>query len=248
MDPMTGEWGLIATGVAVGSEWVATTDGVYSLTDEEDPVLMDALTDEPIDNDGYADWEPRRLIGSLGARLLMVVTADIPDEPGFVNVGLALFDPNRGETLWVTPVLNEFGIPVTAFGSPDQSGFVMVGADGETGAIMGVEFYDSQGTRRDVGQLDELGTPVGWFDGTSMAFRPDSEEISIYDFADGSTRTFTVPSGLLDSVIAAVGDGRQIMAIDGRSLVITDLTTGSEVRTLAENCTIARIGEPGWGL
>jgi hypothetical protein len=38
------------------------------------------------------------------------------------------------------------------------------------------------------------------------------------------------------------------MAIDGRSLVITDLTTGSEVRTLAENCTIARIGEPGWGL
>jgi hypothetical protein len=96
--------------------------------------------------------------------------------------------------------------------------------------------------------LDELGTPVGWFDGTSMAFRPDSEEISIYDFADGSTRTFTVPSGLLDSVIAAVGDGRQIMAIDGRSLVITDLTTGSEVRTLAENCTIARIGEPGWGL
>ncbi|MCI0545473.1 MAG: hypothetical protein L0Z49_13700, partial [Actinobacteria bacterium] len=225
-----------------------TTEGIYTLIGEEDLVLTDALTEEALDHDGFQDWEPRRLIGSLGARLLIVVTVDIPDQPGFVNVGLALFDPTLAETIWVTPVLNEFGIPVTAFGAPDRSGFVLVGADSETGAVRGVEFYDSLGTLRDVGALSDLGTPVGWFDGTSMAFRPNSEQISIYDFADGSIRNFTVPGGLLDSLIAAVGDGRQIMAIDGRNLLITDLTTGSEVRTLAENCTIARIGEPGWGL
>jgi hypothetical protein len=139
-------------------------------------------------------------------------------------------------------------VPVSAFGAPDRSGFILVGADAETGSVMGVEFYDSQGVRRDVGTLTELGTPVGWFDGTSMAFRPNSEQISIYDFADGSIRNFTVPSGLLDSQIAAVGDGRQILAVDGRNLLVTDITEGAEVRTLAENCTVTRIGEPGWGL
>ncbi|MCI0677773.1 MAG: PDZ domain-containing protein [Actinobacteria bacterium] len=248
VDPATGAWGEFEPDTRLGATWVATTEGIYTLIGEEDLVLTDALTEEALDHDGFQDWAPRRLIGSLGARLLIVVTVDIPDQPGFVNVGLALFDPTLGETIWVTPVLNEFGIPVTAFGAPDRSGFVLVGADSETGAVRGVEFYDSLGTLRDVGALSDLGTPVGWFDGTSMAFRPNSEQISIYDFADGSIRNFTVPGGLLDSLIAAVGDGRQIMAIDGRNLLITDLTTGSEVRTLAENCTIARIGEPGWGL
>jgi hypothetical protein len=248
VDPATGDWGGLEHEAGIGSSWVATTEGIYTMSDEEDPILSDALTGEPVGNDGFQDWEPRRLIGSLGANLLMVVSVDIPDQPGFVNVALALFDPITGETLWVTPMLNEFGVPVTAFGAPDRSGFVLVGADAETGTVIGVEFYDSQGTRRDVGALSEQGTPVGWFDGTSMAFRPNPEQISIYDFADGSIRNFTVPSGLLDSQITAVGDGRQILAIDGRDLLVTDVTGDSEVRTLAENCTVARIGEPGWGL
>jgi hypothetical protein len=253
MDPTTGAWGLIEEPLEIGSMWVSTTAGVFALEEETpgstDPVLVDAVDGAEIPHDGYRDWSPRRLVGSLGERLLLVVTADIPDQPGFVNVGLALFDPVDGETVWVTPVLTDFGVPVTAFGSPDRSGFVLVGADAETGAVTGVEFYDSSGALHDIAALGDLGTPVGWFDGTSMAFRPDGEQLAVYDFADGSIQNYTLSSGLLDSLVSSVGDGRQVLAIDGRNLLITDVTEpGSEVRTLAENCTISRIGEPGWGL
>jgi hypothetical protein len=249
VDPTTGAWSVIEQDLALGSSWVATTRGIYSLVDEPGSPITDALTEEPVPVDDFQDWEPRRLIGSLGERLLVVVTTDIPEQPGFVNVGIALFDPVTGETLWVTPVLTGFGVPVTAFGAPDRSGFVVVGADSETGAVTGVEFFDAFGSRRDVGTLTDLGTPIGWFDGTSMAFRPNPEQLAVYDFADGSIRNFTVPGGMLDSLIAAVGDGSQILAIDGRNLLISDLTSASsEIRTLAENCSISRIGEPGWGL
>jgi hypothetical protein len=248
VDPVTGLWHVIDIGLGIGSSWVATTRGIYSLAEEPGSLITDTLSGEPVPEDGFQQWEPRRLIGSIGERLLVVVTADIPEQPGFVNVGVALFNPVEGSTLWVTPTLTEFGIPVTAFGAPDQSGFVVVGADAETGAITGVQFYDATGSRRDSGQLNDLGTPIGWFDGTSMGFRPNSEQIAVYDFADGSIRNYTLPAGLLDTLIASVGDGKQVLAIAGRNLLVTDLTAGTEVRTLAENCTISRIGEPGWGL
>jgi hypothetical protein len=248
VDPVTGLWSIIDTGLAIGSSWVSTTGGVYSLAEEPGSAITDTIRGEPVPEDGFQEWEPRRLIGSMGERLLVVVTVDIPEQPGFVNVGIALFDPVDGVTQWVTPILSEFGLPVTAFGALDQSGFVVVGANAETGAITGVQFFDSGGIRRDTGELDDLGTPIGWFDGTSMGFRPNAEQVAVYDFADGSIRNYTLPSGLLNTLIASVGDGKQVLAISGRNLLITDLTQGTEVRTLAENCTISRIGEPGWGL
>jgi hypothetical protein len=117
VDPVTGLWHVIDTGLGIGSSWVATTRGIYSLAEEPGSLITDTLSGESVPEDGFQQWEPRRLIGSIGERLLVVVTADIPEQPGFVNVGVALFNPVEGSTLWVTPTLTEFGIPVTAFGA-----------------------------------------------------------------------------------------------------------------------------------
>jgi hypothetical protein len=246
-EPETGAWLHTDTEVE-GATWVATTQGIYTLSDDETAVMTEVTSGEEVDHDGFQEWKPRRLLGSLGPQLILLVVSDIPDQPGFVNVAVALFDPKEGATRWVTPVLQDFGLPVVAIGSPDQSAFVLVGADQETGTVTGVEFYDSQGTIRATGDLVGLGTPVGWFDGTSMAFRSSEELISVYSFVDGSTQNYTLPGTLIDALIAAVGDGRQVLAVDGRDLLINDLTTEGEVKTIAQNCSVGRIGEPGWGL
>jgi hypothetical protein len=249
LDPEEIAWEPIDLEVTPEANWVATTHGIFSLSIDENPVITNHTTGLEVETDGFQGWSPGRLIGSIGPQLLLVVSTDIPDQPGFVNIAIALFSPDTGTTRWVSPNLPDFGIPVAAFGALDESAFVAVGADQETGAIMGVEFFDANGVVRDRGDLTELGTPIGWFDGTSMAFLPSEELVSVFSFVDGSIENYTLASGLIGALLASVGDGRHVLAVDGRDLLVNDITvSGSEVRTLADNCTITRIGETGWGL
>lgn len=244
-DPLTTTWGASEIEVPSETNWVGTSEGLYAISDEVDAVITDLRTGDVVEHDGFREWSPRRLIGSLGTGLLIVVTADIPDQPGFVNVGIALFEPGDGVTRWVSPVLIDFGLPVAAHSAPDGSAFVAIGSDQESGAIMAVQYYNADGIIETVGDLTSLGTPIGWFDQSSVAFRSTDQSVSVFSVTDGSTQTFTLPDSLANSLITTVGDGRQILALAGRDMMLHDLTEGGEVRTLAENCAIGRIGEPG---
>ena len=53
---------------------------------------------------------------------------------------------------------------------------------------------------------------------------------------------------LIDAPLVAVGDGVHMLGLNGRDLVLEDIRGETETRMLAENCSIGRIGEPGWGL
>jgi hypothetical protein len=180
--------------------------------------------------------------------VILVVTADIPERPGFVNLAIAGFDPRTGETAWVTPIPNEFGIPVVAYGSPEGEAFVAVGADPDSGEQMGVTLYDSAGVAQNSDGLTGLGDPMGWFDPTSMSFRTGDAVITVFSFIDGSTTTYDLPESVAGSVTASVGDGRHILVVGGRDLLIQDLTDPNFSAPLADNCTIGRAGDPGWGV
>jgi hypothetical protein len=248
LDPLANAWQQ--TGIIPPAElrWVSTSTGFYSMTDTDPTGILDLITGNQVDDDGFQDWRAQRLIGSVNDHLLVVLTAEIPDQPGFVNLAIAGFDPISAETIWVTPVSNTFGIPVTAFGSPDDSVFVAIGADPESGDRMGVALYAANGTPLPSDDLTGFGEIIGWFDAQSLAFRSTEEQISVYDFSDQSTATYTLPQTLFGAVAASVGDGRHLLAVGERDLLLQDLTDPNFSAPLASNCTIGRAGDPGWGV
>lgn len=248
VDPLRNTWQQ--TGITPPDEtrWVSTSTGFYSVTDTQPVGVLDLLTGDPIPDDGFQDWDPQRLIGVVGDNLLLVVTAEIPDQPGFVNLAIAAFDPRVGQTLWVTPVGNSFGIPVAAYGSPDGSAFIAVGADAESGDQAGVSLFDSNGAPQNVAGLTEYGDPMGWFSTTAIAFRTDEETVTVYDFADGSTTPHQLPETVVGSITATVGDARHIIAVRERDMLLQDLLDPNFSAPLATNCVIGRAGDPGWGV
>jgi hypothetical protein len=247
-DPLANTWQLTGITPPEDTRWVSTSTGFYSVTETTPVQIVDLLTGDPIADDGFQDWDPQRLIGVVGDNLLLVVTAEIPDQPGFVNLAIASFDPRTNQTLWVSPVGASFGIPVAAYGSQDGSAFVAVGADAESGDQAGVTLYDSAGTPQNQGPLNEHGDPMGWFDATAMAFRTDEETITVYDFTDGSTTPYQLPETVAGAVTATVGDGRHIIAVRERDMLLQDLIDPNFSAPLATNCVIGRAGDPGWGV
>lgn len=247
VDPVTNAWQGMGITPPSDTRWVSTSTGVYSVTGDDTVEVLDLLTGETVADDGFDDWTPLRLIGSVADHLLVVVSAEIPDQPGFVNLGVAAFDPRDGETAWVSPVSNDFGIPVSAYGSPDDSAFLAVGAEPESGEQRGVALFSAAGALQTATGLDSLGTPIGWHDDTRMAFRTSESIVSIHNFLDGSTETFELPENLLGAEAAAVGDGENLLVVGERTLLLQSLTDPTFSSPLASNCRIGRTGDPGWG-
>lgn len=248
VDPLTNTWQGMGITPPSDTRWVSTSTGIYSVIGDDPVQVLDLLTGEPIADDGFRDWDPLRLIGAVADHVLVVVSAAIPDQPGFVSLGVAAFDPRSGETAWVSPVSNEFGVPVAAFGSPDDSAFLAVGADPESGEQMGVGLFNASGAIQTTTGLDGLGTPIGWHDDTRMAFRTSEGVVSIHDFIDGSTETFELPQNLFGSEAAAVGDGENLIVVGERTLLLQSLTDPGVSSPLATNCRVGRTGDPGWGV
>lgn len=247
-DPLARTWQRTGVSPPSDTRWVSLSTGFYSVSGDDPVVLVDLLDGATVEDDGFRGWSAQRLIGTVGELILLVVTAEIPDQPGFVNLAIAGFDPRTGETAWVSPVSNTFGIPVAAFGSPDGTAFVAVGADPETGEQRGAALYDAAGTIRTATGFEGLGDPMGWFDGGSMAFRTSEDVVSVHDFVDGGTVTYDLPQNLVGSVGATVGDGQHIIVVGNRNLILQDLTDPVVASTLATNCSLGRTGDPGWGL
>jgi hypothetical protein len=246
-DPLANQWQSTGIDPPQDTRWVSTSSGLYSVTQGDPVQVLDLVTDQPVEDDGFDDWEPQRLVGSVGDLLIVVVTAEIADQPGFVNLAIAGFDPRSGTTAWVSPVSNEFGIPVAAYGAPDGSAFLAVGADPESGDQLGVALFDAAGVLQTSEGLDGLGSPMGWHDATSMAFRTSESIVSVHDFIDASTTTYDLPESLVGSVAATVGDGENILVVGDRDLLLQNITEPNESVPLASNCNVGRTGDPGWG-
>ncbi|MGH8950466.1 MAG: PDZ domain-containing protein [Acidimicrobiia bacterium] len=242
-DPTRTEWER--TEVEVGDEltWVGTSSGIYVI---EEGAITDLETGETIDHDGLEGWEPIRMIGSVGADLMLVVTQEVPEDPEQVAVGISRFDPATSTTKWVEPVLEGFGIPISALGSPDGALIVVVGVNEGGAEITGVDVWSADGTLLEQEDLVSLGTPVGWMDPDRILFRSGLELATLYTVADGGSEEVTLESAVGGLPLFPVGDGSSVLALDESSLMIEDLTRSGDLRLLAEDCPIGRVGDPGW--
>jgi len=236
-------WERTEVEVAEEINWVATTAGLYGIQEE---VISDLVSGEEIPHDGIEGWEPIRVIGSAGVEVILVVTQEVPDEPERVAVGVSRFNPLTSQTVWAQPVVDGFGIPISALGSPDGEAIVVVGVDEGGSEITGIDVWDGDGNARGMQDLIALGTPVGWMDDESLLFRTDVEVASLLTLPGGDTEEITLEPAIGGLPLFPVGDGRGVLALDSQSLVLDDVNLVGDLQVLAENCDFGRVGEPGW--
>jgi len=246
MEPSGSLW--VNTGVAIeeDSNWVATSESVYALSTREERVLTDLFSGEVVDYPVVDDWIPARLIGAIDGDLLLAVTQDIPDQPELVAVAISRFDPETGVTEWVEPISDGFGVPVTGWGSPGSAFITVAGVEPDDASLTGVEMLTSEGLTAGLDDLLEAGTPIGWLDEETAVFRTSATSVSTVNAVTGEVTEINIDSTLEAVPLYAVADGHSVLAVSDRSLLLDDLTTDSEVRLLAENCSIGRVGDPGW--
>ena len=248
-DPLANTWQALGITPPDVARWVSTSTGLYSVRELDNGTveIVDLLTDQGITDDGFQGWQLRRLIGTVGHTLVAVVVEDVPDRPGFINVAIAGFDPIAARTVWMAPVSSTFGVPVAAIGSLDDTAFLMIGANAETGQQSGLRVFDNMGRPRNEETAVATGEPVGWFDLQSMTFKTADDTVSVANLIDGSTTTYALPQDLIGANLAAVGDGQHILAISGRDLLVHDLADVGDTYAIATNCAVGPIGSPGWG-
>jgi hypothetical protein len=233
------------TDIEVADElnWVSAGSGIYAVEEES---ITEVGSGEVLPYDGFEGWEPIRVIGSVGDDLILVVTQEVPDDPERVAVGVSRFDPVSAETIWAEPVVDGFGIPISAFGSPEGDEILLVGVDEGGAEIVGIDAWSGEGVARGMEGLVALGTPVGWMDGETVLFRTEVETGSLVTVPGGETEEITLESALEGLPLYPVGDGMNVLAIDDQTLVLDDVAQTGDFQVLAENCSVTRIGEPGW--
>ena len=101
-DPLRNTWQQTGIVPPADTRWVSTSTGIYSVEGEDDVSIVDLMSGETIEDDGYQGWEPLRLIGTVGQELIVVISSDVPDQPGFVNLAIAGFNPISGIPLTVS--------------------------------------------------------------------------------------------------------------------------------------------------
>jgi hypothetical protein len=238
----------VNTGVELDEDinWVATSEGVFALSTGDERVLTDLLTGDVVNYPIEDDWVPARLIGAVGSDLLLAVTQGVEDQPELVSVALSRFDPETGVTAWIEPISDGFGVPVTGWGSPDAGFITVAGVDPQDAALTGVEMLTSEGVTAGLDDLLGMGTPIGWLNEVTAVFRTSATVVTTVNAVTGDVKEITLDPSLEGLPLYAVADGHSVLAVSDRSLLVDDLTTDSEVRLLAENCSIGRVGDPGW--
>jgi hypothetical protein len=248
-DPLANTWQPLGISPPDDARWASTSTGIYSVTGTDTVQILDLITGGTIEDDGFEGWELRRLMGAVGDDLIVLITSEVLDQPGFINLAIAGFDPLSAETLWISPISTTFGVPVSAIGSLDDSAFLLIGVGAETGEESGFAVYNSRGMPQEATISLELGEPIGWFDVQSMAFQTGEDMITVANLIDGSSTTYPLPQGLIGaSAVATVGDGQHIIAISGRNLMLHDLANAGDSQPVATNCAVGQTGDPGWGL
>jgi hypothetical protein len=242
-DPGARVWERTDVEVDDDLNWVSTRSGIYGIEEE---AITDVVSGETISHDGFEGWEPIRVIGSAGDDLILVVTQEVPDDPERVAVGVSRFDPLTATTIWAEPVIEGFGIPISALGSPDGDQIVVVGVDEGGTEIVGIDVWSGDGLPRGMEDLVPLGTPVGWMDDDTVLFRTEVETGSLLEVPGGDVEEITLEGALEGLPLFPVGDAANVLALDDRTLVLDDLSLSGDFQVLAEDCSVTRVGEPGW--
>jgi hypothetical protein len=250
LNPETAEWGALDAEVPTAA-WTAAAGGVFTMTDPdtENAALLDAISGDRILFD-VAEWQGSRVLGSLGDRVLVSAARPAPGEDALFQISVLLVNVQSRNATWIWVIDDpDIGVPVASFPSPDGTRLLIAGQGQEDDVIRYLILSSEANVLARPGQLSEAeGTiAVGWFDDEQVLLRDAQGALLLLDAATGITTPAPVPAvvGTI-SRAWAVGDGRNVLADTGSSLIRFEVGGGQEVRTLADRCQIDQLGDIGW--
>jgi hypothetical protein len=250
LNPQTADWGALDAEVPA-APWTAAAGGVFTMTDAdtEDAALLDAVSGDRILFD-VAEWQGSRVLGSLGDEVLVSAARLAPGEEALFQVSVLLVNVQTRNATWIWVVDDpDIGVPVASFPSPDGTRVLLAGQGQEDDVIRYLILGSAATVIARPPQLaDAEGTiAVGWFDDEQILLRDSQGAVQLLDASTGIATPAAIPAvvGTI-SRAWAVGDGRQVLADTGSSLIRFEVGGSQEVRTLADRCQIDQLSDIGW--
>jgi hypothetical protein len=217
--------------------------------DTAEAALVDVVSNDRIVFE-VGEWQGSRLLGSLGDRLLISASRPAPGQEDLFQIALMLIDLETRNARWVWVVDDaDLGIPVVTFPSPDGTRVLVAGQGPDDEviryAVLGADFTVQ--LRPSQLRAAENWIAVGWFDDRRVLMRGSEGELSLLEVSTGTLTAATLPTAVgAVSRAWAVGDGDEVLADTGTSLIRFSLGAEVEVRILADNCEVELLGDIGW--
>lgn len=247
-DPVAGTWTNLDFPTPAQT-WAVVGNRILTLEDPNtsESALVDHVNGEELLFE-VADWNGSQILGTLGDGVVTAVTRPVEGEVDLVQVAVMLVDFGGRTAVWIWPASPDLGLPVASFPSPNGSRLLVVGQDQETS-----EFRHTVLNGLGQVQVESLSSPagaiaLGWYDNETILVGSDPGGLALVDVATDERTTVELPAAI-GTIRRAwpVGDGVHLLAETGASLVRFERNGGEEIRTLADNCQLELLGDPGFG-
>jgi hypothetical protein len=246
-DPIAGSWTSLDFATPAQT-WAVIGDRILTLENPNtaDSALVDHVNGEELLFE-VAGWNGSQILGTLDDGIVTAVTRPVEGEADLVQVAVMLVDFIGRTAVWIWPASPELGLPVASFPSPDKSRLLIVGQDQETS-----EFRHTVLLATGQVQVEGLTSPagaiaLGWYDDESILVGSDLGGLALVDIESDESTVVELPAAI-GTIRRAwpVGDGTHLLAETGASLVRFERDGGEEIRTLADNCQLELLGDPGF--
>jgi hypothetical protein len=246
-DPIAGSWKSLDFATPAQT-WAVIGDRILTLENPNtaDSALVDHVNGEELLFE-VAGWNGSQILGTLDDGVVTAVTRPVEGEADLVQVAVMLVDFIGRTAVWIWPASPELGLPVASFPSPDKSRLLIVGQDQETS-----EFRHTVLLATGQVQVEALTSPagaiaLGWYDDETILVGSDLGGLALVDIGSDESTVVELPAAIATIRRAwPVGDGIHLLAETGASLVRFERDGGEEIRTLADNCQLELLGDPGF--
>ena len=245
-DPIAGSWKSLDFATPAQT-WAVLGDRILTLDNPNtaDSALVDHVNGEELLFE-VAGWNGSQILGTLDDGVVTAVTRPVEGEADLVQVAVMLVDFIGRTAVWIWPASPELGLPVASFPSPDKTRLLIVGQDQETS-----EFRHTVLLATGQVQVEGLTSPagaiaLGWYDDETILVGSDVGGLALVDIGSDESIVVELPAAI-GTIRRAwpVGDGTHLLAETGASLVRFERDGGEEIRTLADNCQLELLGDPG---
>jgi hypothetical protein len=247
-DPLAGTWTSLDFPTPAET-WAAIGDRILTLENANtaQSALVDHVNGEQLLFE-VADWNGSQILGTLGDDVVTAVTRPVEGETDLVQVAIMLVDFNRRSAVWIWPVSPQLGLPVASFPSPDGGRLLIVGQDQETSQFRHLVLSSTGQVEVEILTSPAGAIALGWYDNETILVGSDAAGLALVDVVTDESTPIELPSAIGNLRRAwPVGDGTHLLAESGSSLIRFDRDAVEEIRTLADNCQIELLGDPGFG-